>query len=803
MIRPHLALVRCATLVVLATFSGSSWGAAEEIDSSKLPPAAERIVDFDTDIKPIFAQSCLQCHGPNRPKAGFRLDNAASAWRGGDNGPAIRFGDSAHSPLILYVAQLDPDTAMPPPDKGEPLTTTQVSLLRAWIDQGAWWGKAATNESEIVIAPAAGFIAVNGNQKKFAEHYGLREGWRGGLESFSISQQLSPESSLNLSGRALTDDYRVDLLVEKPTLGFYRFGFEQYRKYDADTGGYFPLFTQPTLSLNRDLHMDVGRAWVDFGLTLPDWPRLVLGYEYQFRHGDKSTLQWGAVSEAGEARAIYPGYKFEDERTHILKLDVDHTLAGWRLEDNFRGEWTEIYARHENVPSIALDVPGSLLGDRVQEGWKSFQGANTFRVERALREWLLASGGYLYSHLSADADFNLENFSSGGAPATGQRTAWSSQSIILERESHVGNMNLLFGPWQSATLALGAQGEWTRQNGTLEGTITDYVFPPFVAPDFINAQNGITDIDRAAVDESVLLRVNSLPFTTLFAEARLQQEQIQHVENLTGPAAFNRNSEADSQSADLRFGFDTSPTGWLNLGSHYRWRDKSTDYDDGFADGDPADPNFNSYPTLISERDLTTQEIVSHLTLRPAAWLKTTFTHRFVTTDYRTTTEPISFGTTGDASPGGRTLTGQYDAQIFSLNLTVTPTRRWHAFSTVSFHDTRSRALHDYSAAVVPYRGETWSLLCHTRYVLTARTDLTASYNYSTANYRQDILTDGLALGMRYDRQAIQAGLSSRWSEQLTTKLQYGFYHYNEPSAGGANDYSAHAVFVSFHWLLN
>ncbi len=801
--RLHLTLP-VATLVALAGIATF----AAELDLSQLPPGATRTIAFATDIQPILEANCLRCHNANRAKGGFRLDNPTTAWRGGDSGPALVFGDSSNSPLIHYVAQLNPDNIMPPPDQGEPLTAEQVSLLRAWIDQGAWWGNTATNEFNLTIEPTLGFVSVRGNEGKFAEHHGQREGWRGGVESFSLSEQLSPDSRLTLSGRALTDDYRVNLLVEKPTLGFYRFGFEQTRYYDADTGGYFPAFTQPTLSLNRDLHLDVGRAWLDFGLTLPDWPRLVLGYEYQFRHGEKSTLQWGTVGEGANTRNIYPGYKFVDERTHLLKFDVEHDLAGWHLADSFRGEWSSAATRHENVSSVRLDTANSLVRDRVTEGWKSFQGANTFRVERAVHDWGYASGGYLYSHLTADADFSLDQFNPSGAPVSSliQRSEWRSQQILLERESHVSNLNLLLGPWQSSTLNFGVQGEWTRQNGTLEGETTDFIAPPFNGPpfnfpDLVTPISGLTDLDRAVADESVTLTINRLPFTTLFAEARLQQEQIQHAENYNGLAPFLRDTEADSDTADLRAGFDTSPAAWLKLGAHYRWRDKSTTYDDGFADGDPAD--IIGYPTLISARDQTTHKIVSRLTLRPTLWFKSTLTHRLVATEFHTTAEPTTFITPGDGSPGGRVLAGDYDAQIFSLNVTVTPTRRLHVFSTISFQDTRSLSLHDNSAAVAPYRGETWSVLCHGRYVLTAKTDLTAGYSFSTANFQQDNFAAGLPLGMRYDSHALQAGFSSRCTENLTTKLQYGFYLYTEPSSGSANDYTAHAVFLSLHWRLN
>lgn len=799
---------RLGPLIALPLALAITTTPAAAMDLSQLPPAAAHPVDFATDIRPILEKNCVRCHNAHRAKGGFRLDNPTSAWRGGDSGPAIIFGDSTNSPLIHYVAQVDPANVMPPPNEGEPLNTAQVSLLRAWIDQGAWWNNTATNDFEFTLAPATGVVAVHGNEGKFAAHHGQREGGRGGVESFSIAEQLSPDSRLTLSGRAVTDNYRVNLLVEKPALGFYRFGFEQTRYYDADTGGYFPTFTQPTLSLNRNLHRDAGRAWVDFGLTLPDWPRLVLGYEYQFRHGEKSTLQWGAVGEGTNTRNIFPAYKFIDERTHILKFDVEHDLAGWRLSDSFRGEWSTLNTRQENVSSFRLDTANSLVRDRVSQGWQSFQGANTFRVERAVRDWGYASGGYLYSHLTADADFSLDTFNPGGAPVSSlfQRSEWRSQRIVLERESHVGNLNLLLGPWQSSTLNFGVQGEWTRQNGTVEGETTDFIAPPFNGPpfnfpDLITPIRGIADIDRAAVDETAAVRINRLPFTTLFAEARLQQEQIQHAENYTGLTPFLRDTEADSHTTDTRVGFDTSPTGWLKFGAHYRWRDKTTDYDDGFPDGDPAD--ITGYPTLISARNTTRQEVASYLTLRPHSWVKTTFTYRLVATDSHTTTEPTSFGAPSDASPGGRVLAGNYDAQIFSLNLTVTPTRRMHAFTTLSFQDTRSVSLHDNSTAVAPYRGEAWNFLCHGRYVLTAKTDVTAGYTFATANFQQDNFTSGLPLGIHYDSHALQAGLTSRCTENLTTKLQYGFYRYAEPSSGRANDYTAHAVFVSLHWRLN
>jgi hypothetical protein len=773
-------------------------------------------VNFSTDIKPIFEQSCLRCHGPERPKGGFRLDNRASALNGGHSGEVILPGDSGKSPLIHHVSRLDPEMAMPPEGKGEPLTREQVALLRAWIDQGAAWGETETTHVSFSVAPAYGYAWVSGNEGKFRERWWVRDGHRAGVEWFELSEQHSPDSKLTVRGHAMTDNYRAELLLEKRQFGFAAFGFEQFREYDSDTGGYYPDFTPTVFSLDQDLHLDIGRAWFGVGWTLPDWPRLVLGYEYQYRTGDKSTLQWGPVTEGVESdgvtprtRNIHPALKEIDERTHVLKLDLDFERGGWRLEDSFRGERTDLQTRRDNVGGYDPAVANSLITQTTSEGWQAFQGANTVRVERQVKRWVFASAGYLYSHLSGDADFSLDVANPASTPAQPLpvsplylRIEQQSQDIDLQRESHVGNLNALLGPWQGGSLALGVQGEWTRQNGTMEGTETAFIAPPFNGPPFnfpdeIIATSAFSDIDRSVFDESAVLRVTSLPFTTLFAETRLQQELIGQSEDVTGHANFMRDTDADSDVFSVCSGFDTSPRSWLKFGAHYRWRDKSTNYDDGFADGDPAD--LIGYPTLISARDLTTQEIQSRLTLRPRNWAKTTFAYRLLATDFHTTTEPVSLAAPNDVSAGGRVLAGNYDAEIFSLNLTLIPWRRLYWFATVAYQDVRSVAMHDYTTAVVPYRGDIWSVLSHGRYVLTARTDLTAGYSFSTADFRQNNYDAGLPVGMQYHLHGLQAGIVTRCAKNLTTKLQYGFYQYKAPSSGEANDYTAHAIFASLN----
>jgi hypothetical protein len=117
---------------------------------STLPPASKSEVDFDRDIRTIFSERCLTCHGPAKQRSGLRLDRKEDAARGGNNGVAYVPGNSTGSLLIRYVSGVDPDIVMPP--EGDRLTSEHVGLLRAWIDSGATWPDAPQDAAHSVLA---------------------------------------------------------------------------------------------------------------------------------------------------------------------------------------------------------------------------------------------------------------------------------------------------------------------------------------------------------------------------------------------------------------------------------------------------------------------------------------------------------------------------------------------------------------------------------------------------------------------------------------------------------------------------
>ncbi|HUR56367.1 MAG TPA: PSD1 and planctomycete cytochrome C domain-containing protein, partial [Opitutaceae bacterium] len=104
--------------------------------------AATGPVDFNRDIRPIFNQSCVACHGGVKMAGKISFVFREEATRAGDSGRiTIKPGDPAGSELIARISSNDLKKRMPPADHAAALTPAQVDLFRQWIKEGAKWSE--------------------------------------------------------------------------------------------------------------------------------------------------------------------------------------------------------------------------------------------------------------------------------------------------------------------------------------------------------------------------------------------------------------------------------------------------------------------------------------------------------------------------------------------------------------------------------------------------------------------------------------------------------------------------------------
>jgi hypothetical protein len=97
--------------------------------------AAADPVRYSRDIRPILAEHCFACHGPDGAarKAKLRLDVREVAV----DRQAIVPGKPDESQLVARVFSADSGEVMPPPKAKKPLTTQEKDALKRWVAAGA------------------------------------------------------------------------------------------------------------------------------------------------------------------------------------------------------------------------------------------------------------------------------------------------------------------------------------------------------------------------------------------------------------------------------------------------------------------------------------------------------------------------------------------------------------------------------------------------------------------------------------------------------------------------------------------
>ena len=123
----HISMSRSFVIVAFLVIAGAlrSWA----ID----PQQTEF---FEKHVRPVLAERCYKCHGPEKQKAELRLDSRDALLKGSDAGPVVVPGKPEESVLIKAVRH-EGDTKMPAKD--EKLPEEQIAALTEWVKLGVPW----------------------------------------------------------------------------------------------------------------------------------------------------------------------------------------------------------------------------------------------------------------------------------------------------------------------------------------------------------------------------------------------------------------------------------------------------------------------------------------------------------------------------------------------------------------------------------------------------------------------------------------------------------------------------------------
>jgi hypothetical protein len=82
-------------------------------------------IDFDQQVKPFFANYCLQCHGPKRQSSRVRFDTQL--------GLRAQLTPGNPTASRMYRAM----TSNMPPEGMDKPTAAEIAVIKQWITEGA------------------------------------------------------------------------------------------------------------------------------------------------------------------------------------------------------------------------------------------------------------------------------------------------------------------------------------------------------------------------------------------------------------------------------------------------------------------------------------------------------------------------------------------------------------------------------------------------------------------------------------------------------------------------------------------
>jgi WD40 repeat protein len=128
--------IRCSTPVALLLLAGLTFHTFAGETTASNPPVQSPQISYYRDVRPILQANCQGCHQPAKAKGGYVMTDFKRLMAGGEGeGAAVVPEHPDHSAILKMVTPQNGEARMP---KGKsPLAASEVTLISAWIEQGA------------------------------------------------------------------------------------------------------------------------------------------------------------------------------------------------------------------------------------------------------------------------------------------------------------------------------------------------------------------------------------------------------------------------------------------------------------------------------------------------------------------------------------------------------------------------------------------------------------------------------------------------------------------------------------------
>lgn len=658
----------------------------------------------------------------------------------------------------------EPDDALPEldPEPGE---------FRNWLDV------------------SVGGLMVHGDKAAAQARLGVPATAFGGIESFRFEQDVGKRGLFRIDARSLFDyeDYRLRLEYTDLDWGHLRVGTSRHLDFDDPGGGWFPGNGQWIDLYDDPLALARGSTEFEAGLRRAGLPEITLRYRHFYRDGLRNSTLWGDTDLTGGygVRAIVPSLRGIDESTDTLSLDVRQAIGNTTVGGTFTYETSELesslHLRRRPGESSDRHVTQT---ERVE---RDLYGARAY-VDTLFHDRLRLSTSYLFTTL----DTTLGGSRTVGPghdpvydPIYGRRdVGFLDLTGGSQLDQHVWNVNLLWSPYPHLAIIPAFRIEHQTLDGTSSWLDTGSMA---LARQAANAR------DTLDLSQQFEIRYTGITNVVLYSRGDWAQGDGNLLEIQTLPAhdeiELRRDSDFDRYSQKYTAGLHWYPLHRLNL--HAQFYRKMRDHRYGDSSADSINP-YGLYPDFIREQDFDTDDFNVRISVRPLR--KLTLVSRY---DYQRN----GFQQRGAGLPSQAAATGT--AHIFSETLTWTPVARFYLQPSVIYAIDRTRSAATAGETVVaPADNDYLNLNCTAGFVVDHRTDLLMQYRYYLADNFEAHLLGSQPYNAGAEEHGVLATVTRRIHPRLRVNVRYGYFQARGDMSGGFNDYDAHLLYTSAHYLF-
>ena len=638
-----------------------------------------------------------------------------------------------------------------------------------------------------------GGFTARGNNAEAKSRAQISEGMFGGIESMHFQKEVAKDTTLSLDGRAIYDnhDYKFDFGLVRPELGFVHFNYEQFRTwYNGDGGYYVPGNVWFPLS-GSSLELDRGQISVEAGLTLKDVPQITFRYTHAYRDGEKSSTIWGQTHPdlTSVTRGLSPSFYDIDETRDIFELEAAHRIKPtdvglvllYKTGDLDNALKTN---KWPNNPAVERKIT-----DRQKTSYDMFS-AHGF-TETWIKPTLLFTTGYQFVNSDGDISGSRiygSTFDAAQSPNALNGLGYTNLSGSFCRQDYVMNVNLMAMLTKTLVVIPSLRVQKVDWNADSDGYQTQGTSA---------ATYRASDSDGDSLDVTGRLEARYTGVTNWVFYTRGEWTQGDGRLDENGGMGMGTGSIVDRRTDECRF-FQKYTAGarWyphrkltVDLSGYY----KRNEYDyDNDVDNTPNN-SANRYPAYFVGQTFETYDGAARLTLRP--FRNVTLVSRYEYQQTKIYTDPDSISGLDDEESGKTT------SHIFGQNVSWAPWSRLYLQAGFNYVCSETETpTSDYTDAVSEAENNYWTLNFDAGFVVDDKTDLNAGCFYYKADNGSTDPAYGVIWGANTEEYGITAAITRRVSNNLRLTLRYAYFHSEDDTSGGNNNFESHAVFSSLQY---